>query len=296
MADKAKGAVLRTVGTLPRLTRAAIPFAPAVGAGRRFLSRPEGVPSAALLACDRWREGSLGDPMHKLILVVSGQIDIEGGSGGWLVIPGHLIFVPAHRPFNLATGDATVAHVAHLDPADSAWIHEGCWVTRANALAREMIGYALGFEVGDPAEGDAARQFFRTLSHLCRDWFSNRRMLFMPAARSDEMRAVIAYVRDNLAGATVGGACAAAALPQRTLHRRCRQEFGYGISTLIREVRTMRAMELLAVGDRSVQSVARSVGFASFGSFTSAFSRRLGVSPSEFMRAVRCRPGSPGWA
>jgi AraC-like DNA-binding protein len=289
MADKAKAVALRAVGTMPRLTRAVLPFAPAVPARRRFLSPPDGLPSAARLACDRWREGSLGEPMHKLILVVSGQIDIEGGSGGWLVLAGHLIFVPANRPFNLVTGDDTVAHVVHLDPADSQWIHEGCWVTRASTLAREMIAYALSFEPGGCAADDAPRQFFRTLSHLCREWFTNRRILFMPASRSDEMRAAVTYIRDNLTSATVAGACAAATLPQRTLHRRCRQEFGFGLSTLIREVRTMRAMELLAAGDRSVQSVAQTVGFASFGSFTSAFSRRVGLSPSEFMRTVRCR-------
>jgi AraC-like DNA-binding protein len=286
---EAKDGAARTVGTMPRLTRAAMPFAPAVPARRRFVSPPTGTPSAVRLACDRWREGSLGDRMHKLILVVSGQIDIEGGSGGWLVISGHLIFVPANRPFNLVTGNDTVAHVVHLDPSDSQWIHEGCWVTRASTLAREMIAYSLSLEGGDGGD-DAPRQFFRTLSHLCRDWFANQRILFMPAAQSDEMRAVVTYVRDNLAGATVVGACDAAALPQRTLHRRCHQEFGFGLSTLIREVRTMRAMELLAAGDCSVHSVAQSVGFASFGSFTSAFSRRLGVSPSEFMRTVRCRP------
>ena len=270
-------------GTSARLTRAALPFKPTALRRRRFLSADTGVPSAVRLEIGAWHEGSLGDPMHKLILVLAGQIDVEGGSGGWLVVPNHLIFVPARRQFNLRIADRTVANVVHLDPRDCAWRHEGCWVTTASTLAHEMIAYALRVEAGS----DAARQVFRTLSHLCRDWFANPRMLFVPAARSPELRAVVAYVRDHLADATVGGACQAAALPQRTLHRRCREELGFGLRTLIREVRIMRAMELLAGRDSPIQAVARAVGFSSIPSFTAAFSQRLGVSPSEFMRTSR---------
>ena len=278
------------IGTSARLTRAALPFRPTALRRRRFLSLPSGEPSVARLECGAWHEGSLGDPMHKLIFVRAGQIDVEGGSGGWLVVPNHLIFVPAQRQFNLRTAARTTVDVVHLDPADCAWRHEGCWVTAASTLAHEMIAYAHRLEAG----GEAARQLFRTLSHMCGDWFANPRMLFLPAARSPELRAVVAYIRDNLAGATVAGACTAAGLPQRTLHRRCGQELGCGLRTLIREVRIMRAMELLAGRDVPVQEVARSVGFMSIPSFTAAFSQRLGVSPSEFMRTSRTACASAG--
>ncbi|MBZ0227494.1 MAG: hypothetical protein K8F58_03425, partial [Bauldia sp.] len=82
------------IGTSARLTRAALPFRPTALRRRRFLSLPSGEPSVARLECGAWHEGSLGDPMHKLIFVRAGQIDVEGGSGGWLVVPNHLIFVP----------------------------------------------------------------------------------------------------------------------------------------------------------------------------------------------------------
>jgi AraC-like DNA-binding protein len=274
---------LELTGTTARLTRAANAFEPSALRRRRFRPPRSGVPRAERLELGAWHEGSLGDPMHKLLLVLAGQVDVEGGSGGWLVLPNHLIFVPAGRQFNLRTVSGTIAVVVHLDPRDAPWRHEGCWVASASTLAHEMIAYALRL---DP-DRDAARQAFRMLSHMCFDWFANPRMLFVPAARSPELKAVIAYVRDHLAEATVVGACEAAAMPQRTLHRKCRQELGFGLRTLIREVRIMRAMELLAGREVPVQDAARAVGFASVPSFTAAFTERLGLSPSEYMRTGR---------
>lgn len=244
-------------------------------------------PSIATIECGQWQESSTGDPMHKMILVLRGQIDVEGASGGWLVVPNHIIFIPAGRPFNLRTASNTLVHVAHLHPGDHEWHHHGCWVTQASALAHEMFAYILKIQGADGGSHDTARQMFRTLSHLCRDWFSNPRILWLPAAKSEEMRTFITYVRDHLSDATVASVCKACNLPQRTLQRTARREFSCGLRTLISEVRMMRAMELLAKGDISVETVANSVGFSGLGSFTSAFSERVGLSPGEFKHRNR---------
>lgn len=225
--------------------------------------------------------------MNKLLRVVAGQIDIEGGSGGWLVLRNHLIFVPARRAFSLRTSEAAIVDVVHLDPADTAWAREGCWTNMATKLATEMIAHALALEARPDRDPTASRLYYRTIGSLCRDWFANPRMLFMPAAASPEMRGIVGYVRDNLENATISGASAAVGVPQRTLHRRCRQEFGVSMRTFLREARIMRAMELLSSEDRTVGSVAASVGFNSPAAFTSTFSRRLGISPGEFMRVNR---------
>jgi AraC-like DNA-binding protein len=122
------------------------------------------------------------------------------------------------------------------------------------------------------------------LSHLCRDWFSKPRIMWLPAARSPEMRRMVAYVRDHLTDASMEGACAATGLSSRTLQRRCEDELGFGWRDFLREARILRAMELLAQRGSTVGFVARCIGFNSLSAFTLAFSKRVGVSPSEFVR------------
>jgi AraC-like DNA-binding protein len=253
---------------------------------RRFAPDAAPQPSIRLVQSGAWQESSAGEPMHKMILVLDGQVDVEGTSGGWLVIPNHIIFIPADRTFNLRTAAKTRTIVAHLDPGDAEWQHHGCWVTRANGLAHEMFGYVLKL-YGESPNSETVRQMFRTLSLLCRDWFANPRILWLPQAKSEATRTFINYVRDRLSSATVAEACRACKVPQRTMQRIAQEEFGHGLRTLISEIRMMRAMELLVKGDSSVETVARTVGFDSLGSFSVAFSARVGLSPGEFKQRNR---------
>lgn len=271
-----------TVSTKSRLERIVRPFELVVSKSRKFAPGVGMVPSIVSVACDSWQESSVGDSMHKVILVLKGQVDIEGMSGGWLVIPNHIIFVPAHRSFNLRTTRKAHVVVVHLHPDDHLWHHHGCWVTQANALAVQYSSYVLSASTREAGNSVILRQLLRTFSLMCRDWFANTRILWLPSAKSDELRLFVNHVRGNLSCVTVAEACKACKLAPRTLQRLSQQEFSFGLKTLITEVRMMRAMELLVSGDLSVGAVASSVGFSSLGSFTSAFSQRIGVSPGEF--------------
>ena len=275
---------LKSVDTLFRLDRSASVFEPFGSSIRRLVPDSTDHASASELVLDEWQEGSLGDTMHKLVLVVSGQVDLEGSSGGWVIVPNHLVFIPAGRAFIFRTAKGTVLHVAHLEPSVCNWHHEGCWAANASPLAREMLRHAVQWAPDETRDLDVAPHFFRTLSHLCRDWFSKPRIMWLPAAKSPEMRAVVGYVRDHLGDASMDGACAATGLSARTLQRRCQEELGFGWREFVREARILRALELLAQGGKSIGSVACSIGFSSLSAFTLAFSKRVGISPSDFVR------------
>jgi AraC-like DNA-binding protein len=274
---------LSAVTTFDRLERAALPFEARTSAARPLAPAEEDLPHAVRIARAGWAEQSLGDPLNKLILVEQGCLDLGGASGGWLVVPNHLVFIPAGRAFAVSTADAVLT-VGHLDPADAPWPHAGCWVTGATPLAREMLAQATCWAPDDVREEPGARAFFRAISHLCRDWFSNPRMLWTPAVKSEEMRRAVHYVRANLRDATLQGACAASGLAARTFQRRCEQELSFPWRSFLREVRIMRAMEMLSGSSVAVGAVAEETGFGSIAAFTTSFSDRIGMAPGEFRR------------
>jgi AraC-like DNA-binding protein len=228
-------------------------------------------------------EASSGDRMHKLILVETGQLDVEGASGGWLIVAGHLIFVPADRAFRMHSAPGTTLLVAHLEPMDATWIHHGCWTTAATPLAREMLARAVCWSPGQVADGGTARMFFRTLSGLCAEWFANKRMLWLPVVQSEPMRQAVLYLRDHLDDASLEGGALASGLSSRTLQRQCQAELGMSWRDLLREARMMRSLELLAGRRTPVSTVARHVGFRTSAAFTTAFAKRFDMTPTEYV-------------
>ena len=273
---------LLSVSTRDRLGRITRPFEPE-DSSRRLLAAPRARAPFAETVTAEVTESSLGDRMHKLILVDTGLLDVEGGSGGWLIVAGHLIFVPADRAFRMRSAAGTTLHVAHLDPSDATWIHHGCWTTSATQLAREMLLQAVRWSPAEVAEGGTARLFFRTLSGLCVQWFSNPRMLWLPAVQSETMRRAVLYLQDHLEDASLDDVAAAAGLSSRTLQRHCQGEIGMLWRDLLREARMMRALELLAARRVLVGDVARQVGFSTSAAFTTAFAKRFGMAPTEYV-------------
>ncbi len=269
-----------SVSTRDRLDRVTQPFRPETSV-RRLLSA-SGTPFAETVTAEV-SEASLGDGFHKLILVDRGLLDVEGASGGWLIVAGHLIFVPADRAFRIRSAPGTMLYVAHLDPADATWIHHGCWTTAATRLAREMLFQAVCWSPQDVAEGGTARLFFRTLSGLCGQWFTNTRLLWLPAVQSDPMRRAVQYLRDHLHDASLDDVASASGLSGRTLQRLCRAEIGMAWRDLVREARMMRALELLAPRRALVGDVARQVGFSTSAAFTTAFAKRFGMTPTDYV-------------
>jgi len=251
-------------------------------------SGPPGLPEhAELIDCAGLAEQSRGDPKSKIVHVRSGRFQLEGSRGIWRIVPAHMVFIPAERPYTIRTDARTQVAVVHLDPARMRWHHEGCWVSDMTPLAREMILYALRWpRARDP--GDAtAEAFFRTIGLLCRDWFSKERILWQPAGQSREIGRAIQYVLAHLDEASIERAAAAACLSARTLRRRFKAETGMTWRRFVHDTRMTQAMDLLSAGRMRVSEVALSVGFQSIGAFTHAFAAVAGKTPSAFARDQR---------
>lgn len=232
-------------------------------------------------------EGSLGDPLAKLVAVRRGVAGLAGESGSWSLMRGHMVFVPAGRPYVFTVSSDLVAAIVHLRRDAVAWVHHGCWVAPEPPLAAEMINHALRWGRNRPPDDTAANAFFTAIAHTCPEWFAGSRILWTPSARSPELRRAIAHVRTHLETASIETTARAANLSARTLRRRFRDELGLSWRNFIREVRMNRAMELLSREQMSVTQTAFAVGFNSISAFTVAFATHSGQSPRTFCRQFR---------
>jgi AraC-like DNA-binding protein len=95
---------------------------------------------------------------------------------------------------------------------------------------------------------------------------------------------------------TLADAAAAAHLSPWHFLRLFREAFGETPHQFLTRLRIERARYLLTVTRRSVTDVCLDVGFSSLGSFSTLFSRRVGLSPAAFRRQVRCWTTVPGTA
>ena len=123
----------------------------------------------------------------------------------------------------------------------------------------------------------ASRQRLR--DHLLRELKKPR------STRSFEER-VQRTILDNLAdsGFSVSDLATALAIDRTVLFRRVRQHFEKSPNELIRDMRLMRAAELLRAEAGNVTEVCYAVGFQSLGYFSQRFRERFSVPPSRYLQ------------
>lgn len=72
-----------------------------------------------------------------------------------------------------------------------------------------------------------------------------------------------------------------------------RDRLGMTVSAFAAEERIRLGSRLLAATDMSIQKIAEQVGFGGAGNFTTAFRKRMGMTPSLYRQALQDREGEP---
>jgi AraC-like DNA-binding protein len=86
---------------------------------------------------------------------------------------------------------------------------------------------------------------------------------------------------------SVSDLCSAIGITQPYLYRIFKEEVGCSPKNYISEYRIKLAKKLLAETEFSVSAIADSVGFKSVLDFSKFFSKRTGVSPTEYRKESR---------
>jgi AraC-like DNA-binding protein len=220
---------------------------------------------------------------HQLIYAFSGTLRLEAATGVYLLPPQRAAWISAgvsHRTtlHNVLSG--SVFFSPELVPVQAQDIR----IISASSLLREMVSYALRWPPGRQAEDLLASSFFQTLGGLCAEWMAEEEPFCLPAAKSRQIAAAMEYTLNNLEGASLGRAAAAAALSPRQFRRRFLAEAGLGWRQFHHQARMLRAMELLVAPRAAVTEVALALGFNSLSAFAKSFYRLTGQTPGEFRR------------
>lgn len=230
-----------------------------------------------------------GEPAGQLVICRSGEVELFGHAGEWVIPEGHMVYIPPHRWFRLSARSASLT-VVRFCRGEVAWRHDGCWVGPISDFASRLVAHGSKWSEVD-AGHMRARSFFVTLGDMVPDWFTHQRILWTPHTANGVLRRALDYARSQGPGVSVTAVAKHVGMSERTLRRHMQAELGQSWREYIREFRMNRAMELLRKDRLSVTETAFEVGFSSSSAFSSAFLDYVGKTPSAYLRSYR---GSSG--
>jgi len=118
----------------------------------------------------------------------------------------------------------------------------------------------------------------------------------MSAAYEKRILRVLDYIHENPAGdLSLDQLADVAAMSRFHWHRVFRAITGETCAQAVRRIRLHRAASALVMTDRSVESIAASVGYPNAGSFSRAFTESYDHSPAAFRKEGRHLPSRPNF-
>jgi AraC-like DNA-binding protein len=225
----------------------------------------------------------------QLIYGIRGVMEVAAGRSLWLIPPHFGLWIPAgtrHRLHMRAVSMRTLYFKRGLVSRPPA----SCLVLQISPLLRELIVEAVRL------------RRLRTRNHIER---ALRDLLIVHLERASPLpmsvklpgdgralAAAQAVLRDPGRRQTLAALSAASGASVRTIQRAFRRELGIDFESWRRQVRLMKAVELLVAGC-SIKEAAFGVGYRQGSAFVEAFRRSLGATPKAWISAIE-RLGSPG--
>jgi AraC-like DNA-binding protein len=219
---------------------------------------------------------------HQLIYASHGVMEVASGQRIWIIPPHFGLWVPARTAHQIRMRGPVSMRTLYLRPR-LARLWDSCTVLHIRPFLRELI-----FEI---VETGNLRSRNRLESALCDLLVSKLRQaspvptgILFP--RDD--RAVVvaeALIQEPGLKKTLASMCVSAGISVRTLERCYRREVGIDFESWRRQVRLMKAVELLVSG-RSVKETTFLIGYQSPNTFVTLFRRTFGITPKAWISAL----------
>ena len=223
--------------------------------------------------------------LHQVEYALEGIAEVETEGGHYLLPPAQAIWIPAGLAHN--TTLRRVRSVAvFFDPRTITTFDERARVLAASPLLREMMTYAIRWPIGRRTSDAEADAFFEALRVVTVEALDREAPLWLPTSTDALVRAAMEHTRAHL-DQEIAAVCAAIGCSPRTLRRRFHDATAWTWQDYRRAARVIAAMLHLATHDTTVARAAVDAGFESVTSFSRAFTRATGETPSAYRARAR---------
>lgn len=219
----------------------------------------------------------------QLIHASSGVMTVRTEDDLWVVPPARAVWVPAFVTHSIAMSGRVELRTLYLAPDFapdlSSETGDRCSVVQVTPLLRAAILRAMDFEYPYPPAGVEAN-----VVAVIRDEIAAARAtpLHLPMPADPRARRVSeAFWGDVSERKSVAEWARMAGASERTLERLFQSDVGMSFGRWQRQVRLLRALELLAAG-HAVTRVALEVGFDTPSAFIAMFKGAMGTTPARY--------------
>jgi AraC-like DNA-binding protein len=228
--------------------------------------------------------------LHQIEYALTGVAEVESAAGRYLLPPQQAVWIPAGVEHETTLRRVQSVSVFFAPDMLSDLGHR-VRVLAAAPVIREMIVHATRWPITRETTTPDIDAYFEVLARLVVEWLDQETALWLPTSTDPVVSAVMAQTRDNLATITEHSVCSVVGVSPRTLRRRFADAVDMSWVEYLGQARVLRAMAQLAESDDSVTEVSLAVGFDNLSSFTRAFRRYCGETPSEYRARVQDQLG-----
>lgn len=219
----------------------------------------------------------------QVIYATRGVMEVSVGQSLWLIPPHFAIWIPARTSHRIRMPGAVSMRTLYLRPGIARRLPDACTVLHVAPLLRELIVEAV--RIGHLRIRNRLHCALRDLLvwHL-----ENASPVPTSVTLPKDFRALAvaeAFIAKQADVPPLGKLCAGAGVSVRTIERAFRRDVGLDFKSWRRQVRLMKAVELL-VGGCPVKEVAFEVGYRQPSAFVEMFRKTLGTTPKAWVSAL----------
>lgn len=228
---------------------------------------------------------------HYLLCASAGTLRLEAHGQAWLLPPARAALIEAGEPIRVSIAHPATTASVLFDPEFVAAPAQPLTVFDLSLLARGLVEECRDWGASEEPLPAYARAMFAALAAHAWRLAERPSPVVVPAGQSPEVRKALTLTEQRLATEVrLEDLAAEVGLVPRSLARRFERETGTTWRAVLRRMRVMRAVELLAGGDVPVTRIAFEVGYGSLSAFNAAFRDLTGMTPTQYRASFRDRP------